>query len=110
MQLYTVQSLNGRPIREGEMLYANSVLAANLLRDMREMITNALGGKMRRYERVLDRVTEQAIELLKERAQAKGYDGLISVRISHPFMVEGSAAVTVYGTGFNFVHSESSTP
>jgi len=25
------------------------------------------------------------------------------VRISSPYMIQGSAAITVYGTGFNFV-------
>jgi uncharacterized protein YbjQ (UPF0145 family) len=106
MQLYTVESLSGRRIREGELLYASSVLAANLLRDVREAITNALGGKMRRYEGVLDRVTAQAVELLKEKAAAKGYDGIVAVRISNPFMVQGSAAITIYGTGFNFLKDE----
>ena len=106
MQLYTTDQIQGRRIREGELIFANSVLAANLLRDIREAITNAVGGKMRRYEGVLDRVTEQAIERLKEKARQLGYDGLIAVRISNPFMVPGSAAVTVYGTGFNFLEKE----
>jgi uncharacterized protein YbjQ (UPF0145 family) len=106
MQLYTVETLSGKRIREGELIYASTVLAANLLRDIREAITNALGGKMRRYERLLDRVTAQAIDILKEKAAEKGYDGIIAVRISNPFMVQGSAAITVYGTGFNFVQDE----
>ncbi len=79
------------------------MLAANLLRDIREAITNALGGNMRRYERVLDRVTAQAIELLKAKAAEKGYDGIVAVRITNPFMVQGSAGITIYGTGFNFI-------
>ena len=106
MQLYTVETLSGKRIREGELIYASTVLAANLLRDIREAITNALGGKMRRYERLLDRVTAQAIDILKEKAAEKGYDGIIAVRISNPFMVQGSAAITAYGTGFNFVQDE----
>ncbi|MBI4723832.1 MAG: heavy metal-binding domain-containing protein [Rhodomicrobium sp.] len=106
MQLYTVESLSGRHIREGELIHASAVLAANLLRDVREAITNAIGGNMRRYEEVLDRVTAQALDLLKEKATAKGYDGIVGVRITNPFMVEGSAAVTVYGTGFNFIGDE----
>ncbi len=106
MQLYTVETLSGKRIREGELIYASTVLAANLLRDIREAITNALGGKMRRYERLLDRVTAQAIDILKEKAAEKGYDGIIAVRISNPFMVQGSAAITVYGTGFNFIQDE----
>ena len=47
-------------------------LAANLLRDAREAITNAIGGKMLRYERLLDRVTAHALDILKERAVEKG--------------------------------------
>jgi uncharacterized protein YbjQ (UPF0145 family) len=107
MQIYTVESLSGRRIREGELIYANAILAANLIRDVREAITNAIGGKMRRYESVLDRVTEQALSLLKEKAAAKGYDGVVAVRITSPFMIQGSAAITVYGTGFSFIGGES---
>jgi uncharacterized protein YbjQ (UPF0145 family) len=107
MQLYTVQSLSGRRIKEGELLYASSVLAANLLRDAREAITNAIGGKMLRYQRLLDRVTGEALDILKEKAIEKGYDGIVAVRISNPFMIQGSAAITVYGTGFNFIAEES---
>ncbi len=107
MQLYTVESLSGRSIKEGELLYASTVLAANLLRDAREAITNAIGGKMLRYERLLDRVTAQALGMLKEKAMEKGYDGIVAVRISNPFMIQGSAAITVYGTGFNFISEES---
>jgi uncharacterized protein YbjQ (UPF0145 family) len=106
MQLYTVDSLSGRRIKEGELIHASTVLAANLLRDVREAITNAIGGKMLRYERLLDRVTAEAIDILKARAIEKGYDGIVAVRISNPFMIQGSAAITVYGTGFNFLPDE----
>jgi uncharacterized protein YbjQ (UPF0145 family) len=61
---------------------------------------------MRRYEGVLDRVTAQAIETLKGKAAAAGYDGVIAVRISSPYMIAGSASITVYGTGFNFIGDE----
>jgi len=106
MQIYTVESLTGRRIKEGELVYANAVLAANLLRDVREAIQNAIGGKLRRYEGVLDRVTAQAIEALKEKANAAGYDGIVGFRISSPYMIAGSASITVYGTGFNFAADE----
>jgi uncharacterized protein YbjQ (UPF0145 family) len=106
MQIYTLESLSGRRIKEGELVYANAVLAANLLRDIREAIQNAIGGKLRRYEGVLDRVTEQAIEALKAKAGEAGYDGVVGFRISNPYMIAGSASVTVYGTGFNFVAGE----
>jgi len=103
MQIYTVESLSGRSIQHGELIFANAVLAANLLRDVREAITNALGGNMRRYESVLERVTEQALDRLKQKAASLGYDGVAGVRMTSPYMIQGSAAVTVYGTGFRFI-------
>ncbi len=102
MQIYTVESLSGRSIEEGELIFANAILAANFLRDVREAITNALGGNMRRYESVLERVTEQALGRLKQKAADLGYDGVAGVRMTSPYMIQGSAAITVYGTGFRF--------
>ncbi len=106
MQLFTVETLRP-PHQGGRADLCEHGFAANLLRDAREAITNAIGGKMLRYERLLDRVTAQALDILKERAVEKGYDGIIAVRISNPFMIQGSAAITVYGTGFNFIADES---
>ena len=48
-----------------------------------------------------------ALDILKEKAIEKGYDGIVAVRISNPFMIQGSAAITVYGTGFHFIADES---
>lgn len=103
MPLYTVERLAGRAIREGELLTANAVCASNIVRDVREMVTNTFGGKMSRYEKLLELATAQAAEALEAKAKEKGYDGVIAVRVSHPAIVEGSAAVVIYGTGFNFM-------
>jgi len=106
MPLYTMDQIAGRPIREGDLLTANAVCASNIVRDVREMITNTFGGKMRRYETLLDIAMAQAIEAIEAKAAAKGYDGILAVRIAHPAIVDGSAAVVIYGTGFNFVSED----
>jgi uncharacterized protein YbjQ (UPF0145 family) len=103
MALYTVDKLEGRPVREGELLTAHAVLASNIIRDMREMLTNTFGGTMTRYERLLTQAVAKARESLESAAREKGYDGVLAVRISHPTIVDGAAAVVIYGTGFNFI-------
>ncbi|MBC8049761.1 MAG: heavy metal-binding domain-containing protein [Chitinophagales bacterium] len=100
--LYTVDQLSGRAIREGEMLTASAVGASNIVRDLREILTNTFGGRMRRYETLIDVAVENGMQGLRDKAKAKGYDGVVAVRVSTPTIVEGSAAVLVYGTGFNF--------
>ncbi len=103
MTLYTADRPSDRKVKEGELMWVSAVNAANILRDVREMLTNTLGGKMRRYERLMDITVERALAELEAKAEAKGYDGCLAVRISHPRIAEGACEILVYGTGFNFV-------
>ena len=105
MALYTADRLD-RKVREGELMWASAVNAANIFRDIREMITNTLGGRMLRYERLMNNTIERALAELDAKAKAKGYDGCFAVRISHPRIAEGACEILVYGTAFHFVANE----
>lgn len=102
MQLLTSETVD-LPIERGEIVYAVAVSGANILRDMREAIVNTIGGRMTKYEALLDKTIARALEELSERARAQGYDGVLCVRIAHPTITNGAIAVTVSGTGFRLV-------
>jgi uncharacterized protein YbjQ (UPF0145 family) len=99
MRLLTCESLD-QPVERGEILYAVAVSGANILRDMREAVINTIGGHMTKYEGLLDATIARALEELSARAQTKGYDGVLGIRIVHPTITNGAIAVTVTGTGF----------
>jgi uncharacterized protein YbjQ (UPF0145 family) len=101
MRLLTSESVD-RPIERGEMVYAVAISGANILRDMREAVVNTIGGQMTKYEALLDRTIARALDELSARAQAKGYDGVLGIRIAHPTITNGAIAVTATGTGFKF--------
>jgi uncharacterized protein YbjQ (UPF0145 family) len=105
MALYTADRLDRR-VREGELLWVSAVSAANIFRDLREMITNTLGGRMRRYERLMNATITRALTDLEAQAKEKGYDGCLAVRISHPRIAEGACEILVYGTAFHFIGNE----
>jgi uncharacterized protein YbjQ (UPF0145 family) len=100
MRLVNCESLGDEPIERGDLVYACAVSGANILRDMREAITNTLGGNMIRYEALLDQTIARALDALKERARTAGYDGVLAIRISHPTITDGAIEVVVAGTGF----------
>jgi uncharacterized protein YbjQ (UPF0145 family) len=104
MRLVTTDTVSDGPIRHGDIVFAMAVSGANVLRDVREAITNTLGGNMTRYEALIDKTVQRALDLLAERAREKGYDGVLAIRISHPVITEGAVEVVVTGTGFNFAH------
>ncbi len=103
MLLVTTETLGDVRVRPGELVFASAVAGANIIRDLRETVTNYVGGNMTRYEYVLDKTIERAFAILSERAKAKGYDGVLAIRVSHPMITTGALEVVAVGTGFNYV-------
>jgi uncharacterized protein YbjQ (UPF0145 family) len=101
MRLVTTDTLD-EAITRGGIVTACAVSGANIIRDMREAITNTLGGQMTRYESLLDRTIARALDVLADRARAQGYDGVLGIRISHPMITSGAIEVVVAGTGFRY--------
>ena len=106
MALYTVDQLPDRRIREGELLWVGVVQAANIVRDVREMLTNTFGGRMSRYEGLMNDALARALAELEAKVKEKGYDGCLGVRISHPRIADGACEIFVYGTAFHYLPSD----
>ena len=104
MLLVTTETIGGDvAIRQGALVFASAVAGANIIRDIREAYTNYVGGNMTRYEYILDKTIERCFDILTERAKAKGYDGVLAIRVSHPMITTGALEVVAVGTGFNYV-------
>ena len=88
------------PLEVGELLMVASVMAANVVNDIRENLRNLVGGRMGHYERLVEAAVQVALDDLARKAQARGYDGVVGVKISHPSLVDGGVEVVVYGNGF----------
>jgi uncharacterized protein YbjQ (UPF0145 family) len=101
MHLLTTETVD-RPVERGEIIYAVAVSGANILRDMREAVVNTLGGHMTKYEALLDKTIARALDGLSVRAREKGYDGVLGIRVTHPYITNGAVEVVVTGTGFKY--------
>jgi len=99
-QLIALDYHPNEDVEIGELLFAVSVSAANVVNDIRENIRNLVGGRMSHYENLIEDSVAAALNRLQEKAVAKGYDGVISVHIVHPNVVDGGVEVVVYGNGF----------
>lgn len=104
MRLVSSETIDESIVR-GDIVTACAVSGTNIIRDMREAITNTIGGHMTRYETVLDQTIARALEGLAQRARAQGYEGVLGIRISHPSITSGAVAVVVSGTGFRYAAS-----
>jgi uncharacterized protein YbjQ (UPF0145 family) len=107
MRLLSTETVDDAKIVRGDIVYACAVSGANIIRDMREAITNTIGGRMTRYEWLLDKTIAVALENLKERARSQSYDGVLGIRVSHPMITSGAIEVVVTGTGFRYAEPRS---
>ncbi len=101
--LVAIDHIPGEPIELGDMVTVVNVSAAHVVKDIRENIRNLMGGRMVHYEELMRNAVNTALKELDEAALAKGYDGVIGVRLSHPSLVEGGIEVVAYGSAFRFV-------
>lgn len=100
MNLIALDQPHDPNAKVGELLVVVVVYAANIVKDVRENIRNLVGGRMSHYESLIDKAIEQGLSDLEEKAAAKGYDGVVGVKISHPLVVDGGVEVIIYGNGF----------
>ena len=99
LAMVTTDTIAGLDVRPGGIVHAAAVSGANVLRDMREAITNTIGGKMLRYEKLLDQTITRALDTLEDNARAQGYEAVVGVRISHPVITDGAIEIVAIGTG-----------
>lgn len=104
IRLISLETPPGGPdaVEIGEMVSVAVVEASNIIRDVRELVTNALGGRMKRYEALLEIALKRGEARFREELLARGYDGALGVRFAHPTVVDGGAELVVYGTGFRW--------
>ena len=99
LAMVTTDTIGELEVRPGGLVHAAAVSGANVLRDMREAITNTIGGKMVRYEELLDQTITRALDILEANARTEGYDAVVGVRISHPVITDGAIEIVAIGTG-----------
>jgi uncharacterized protein YbjQ (UPF0145 family) len=100
--LISLDQVHDPNIEVGELLTAVVVMAANVVKDIRENIRNLIGGRMSHYERLIDEAVTTALKELEAKAQAQGYDGVIGVKIVNLKVVDGGVEVVAYGNGFRY--------
>lgn len=102
MTLIALDGAHRTDVEVGELLVVVVVYAANIVQDVRENIRNLVGGRMSHYETLIAKAIELGLSELEEKASAKGYDGVLGVKISHPLVVDGGVEVIIYGNGYRF--------
>lgn len=80
------------------LVRGSSIRARHVGKDIMASFRNLAGGEVHEYSKLLGESREQAIDRMKEEAEALGADAVIGVRFQTSMVMQGAAEMLCYGT------------
>ncbi len=106
MLILTTQTIEGKKINEYlGLVTGDSLLGANLYKDMFSGVRDVVGGRTSKYEEELTHARKMALESMQEKAEKKGANAIIGVRVAYHNLggtMGNTIMVTVFGTAVSY--------
>jgi len=94
MIITTLEHIPGKTITK----HGSTVRAKHAGKDIMAGIKNIFGGELTAYTELLHESRDEAIERMKEQAQATGANAILNVRFSTSSITQGASEIFTYGT------------
>ncbi len=100
MLLTTTSTIEGRPVHEYiGIVNAQSIIGANIFKDIFAGLRDVFGGRSKTYEKVLEQAKEDALRELSEKAQSMGANAIIGVDLDFETVGSGGSMLMVIASG-----------
>lgn len=99
MIVSNMEIIPGKHIKEHlGLVQGSTVRTKHFGRDLMAGIKNIFGGELRGYTELLQEAREEAVERMKQQAEAVGANAVLNVRFSTSSVTQGAAELFAYGT------------
>ncbi len=105
MILTTTNTLDNKPIKEYlGIVSGETIIGANIFKDIFAGIRDIVGGRSGSYEKVLREAKEIALQEMKDNAMRMGADGIVGIDLDYETVGShgGMLMVTASGTAVKF--------
>lgn len=99
MIVSNMEIIPGKYIKEHlGLVQGSTVRTKHVGRDILASLKNIFGGELRGYTELLHESREEAINRMKQQAEAIGANAVLNVRFSTSSVTQGAAELFAYGT------------
>jgi len=99
MIISTSEIINGKyPKKVLGIVKGNTIRARWFGRDIVAGLKNLVGGEIKSYTKLIDDARNEAIDRMKQEAEAMGADAVIMVRFASSDIMQGASEILAYGT------------
>ena len=106
MLILTTPTIEGKKITEYlGLVTGDSLLGANMYKDMFSGVRDVVGGRTSKYEEELTNARQLALESMQEKAEEKGANAIIGTRVAYHNLggtMGNTIMVTVTGTAVTY--------
>jgi uncharacterized protein YbjQ (UPF0145 family) len=96
----TTSTIEGRPVQQYlGIVSAESIIGANIFKDLFAGIRDIVGGRSETYEKVIDEARTNAMNELVQKAQAIGANAIIGIDLDFETVGTGGSMLMVLATG-----------
>ena len=100
MILTTTPQIEGHPIREYKgLVTGETIIGANVIKDIKASIKDFFGGRSGSYERVLIEAKETSLKEMTARAQSMGANAIVGIDIDYETVGERGSMLMVATSG-----------
>ena len=100
MILTTTASIEGRPVQEYlDVINAQSIIGANMFKDIFAGLRDLIGGRSKTYERVIEEAKEDAMRELTQKAQSMGANAVVGIDLDFETVGASGSMLMVIATG-----------
>ena len=100
MILSTTPQIEGRPVREYKgVVTGETIIGANIFKDLFAGIRDIVGGRSSSYEKVLREAKDTSMREMMERAQAMGANAILGIDIDYETIGEANSMLMVATSG-----------
>jgi uncharacterized protein YbjQ (UPF0145 family) len=100
MLLTTTPTIEGKPIQQYiGIVTAETIIGANIFKDIFAGIRDIVGGRSGTYERVIEEARQSALAELQQKAQAMGANAVVGIDLDFETVGSGGSMLMVVATG-----------
>lgn len=100
MILTTTATIEGRPVQDYlGVINAQSIIGANMFKDIFASLRDLVGGRSKTYERVIEQAKEDAMRELTQKAQALGANAVVGIDLDFETVGASGSMLMVIATG-----------
>ncbi|HJA73189.1 MAG TPA: heavy metal-binding domain-containing protein [Candidatus Limosilactobacillus faecipullorum] len=102
MLITTTERIPGHEYEVLGEVFGVTTQSRNMVSDIGAGLKSLVGGEVREYTKMLQASREEAIERLRQEAQAKGADAVVMMRFDSGSIAGDMQSVVAYGTAVKF--------